>query len=58
MQATWETDYLDIYLLRALNGETWDKMKNPGVQELIDKKKAEDFNELFFNHRPSAFNSI
>lgn len=35
------TDYLDFYLLHGLNGELWDKMKNFGVREFLDKKKAE-----------------
>jgi len=36
-----KTDYLDFYLLHGLNGEVWDKMKNLGVCEFLDKKKAE-----------------
>jgi uncharacterized protein len=36
-----KTDYLDFYLLHGLNGETWDRMKNLGVREFLDKKKAE-----------------
>ena len=36
-----KTDYLDFYLLHGLDGETWDKMKNLGVREFMDKKKAE-----------------
>src|SRR5664279_1530630 len=36
-----KTDYLDFYLLHGLNGETWDRMKNLGVREFMDKKKTE-----------------
>ena len=36
-----KTDYLDFYLLHGLNGETWDRMKDLGVREFLDKKKAE-----------------
>jgi predicted aldo/keto reductase-like oxidoreductase len=36
-----KTDYLDFYLLHGINGEVWDKMKNLGVREFLDKKRAE-----------------
>lgn len=36
-----KTDYLDFYLLHGLSGELWEKMKNLGVREFLDKKKAE-----------------
>src|SRR5664280_1837407 len=36
-----KTDYLDFYLLHGLNGEMWDKMRDLGVREFLDKKKAE-----------------
>jgi predicted aldo/keto reductase-like oxidoreductase len=36
-----QTDYLDFYLLHGLNGEMWDKMRDLGVREFLDKKKAE-----------------
>jgi predicted aldo/keto reductase-like oxidoreductase len=36
-----KTDYLDFYLLHGLNGETWDRMKDLGVCEFMDKKVAE-----------------
>lgn len=36
-----KTDYLDFYLLHGLNGETWDRMRDLGVREFLDKKKAE-----------------
>ena len=36
-----KTDYLDFYLLHGLNGETWDRMKDLGAREFLDKKKAE-----------------
>jgi uncharacterized protein len=35
------TDYLDFYLLHGINGESWDRMKDLGVREFMDKKKAE-----------------
>ena len=35
------TDYLDFYLLHALNGEIWERMCSLGVREFMDKKKAE-----------------
>jgi hypothetical protein len=36
-----QTDYLDFYLLHGLNGEMWDKMRELGVREFLDKKKSE-----------------
>jgi hypothetical protein len=36
-----QTDYLDFYLLHGLNGEMWDKMRDLGVREFLDKKKSE-----------------
>jgi len=36
-----KTDYLDFYLLHGLNGELWDRMRDLGVCEFLDKKKAE-----------------
>jgi predicted aldo/keto reductase-like oxidoreductase len=36
-----KTDYLDFYLLHGLNGETWDRMRDLGVREFLDKKKTE-----------------
>jgi predicted aldo/keto reductase-like oxidoreductase len=36
-----KTDHLDFYLLHGLNGETWDKMRDLGVREFLDKMKAE-----------------
>ena len=36
-----QTDYLDFYLLHGLNGEMWDKMRDLGVREFLNKKKAE-----------------
>jgi hypothetical protein len=38
---TLKTDYFDFYLLHGLDGETWDKMRDLGVREFLDKKKAE-----------------
>jgi predicted aldo/keto reductase-like oxidoreductase len=36
-----KTDYIDFYLLHGLNGETWDRLRDLGVREFLDKKKAE-----------------
>jgi len=36
-----KTDYLDFYLLHGLNGEMWDRMRDMGVREYLDQKKAE-----------------
>jgi predicted aldo/keto reductase-like oxidoreductase len=36
-----KTDYLDFYLLHGLNGETWNRMRDLGVREFLDKKQAE-----------------
>ncbi len=36
-----KTDYLDFYLLHGLNGETWNRIRDIGVREFLDKKKAE-----------------
>jgi uncharacterized protein len=36
-----KTDYLDFYLLHGLNGEIWDRMRDLGVREFLDKKKTE-----------------
>ena len=36
-----QTDYLDFYLLHGLNGESWNRMRDMGVREFLDKKKAE-----------------
>jgi len=36
-----KTDFLDFYLLHGLNGETWDKMRDLGVREFLEKVKAE-----------------
>jgi uncharacterized protein len=36
-----KTDYFDFYLLHSLNGEMWDRMKDLGVREFLDKKVAE-----------------
>jgi predicted aldo/keto reductase-like oxidoreductase len=36
-----KTDYLDFYLLHGLNGESWNRMRDMGVREFLDKKKAE-----------------
>ena len=35
------TDYLDFYLLHGLNGQIWDRMKNLGVREFLNKKITE-----------------
>jgi uncharacterized protein len=36
-----KTDYLDFYLLHGLNGEMWNRMRDLGVREFLDRKKAE-----------------
>ena len=36
-----QTDYLDFYLLHGLNGEIWDKMRDMGIREFLDKKRSE-----------------
>jgi len=36
-----KTDYLDFYLMHGLNGEMWDKMRDLGVREFLDKVRAE-----------------
>jgi predicted aldo/keto reductase-like oxidoreductase len=35
------TDYIDFYLLHGLNGETWDKMRDLGIREFLDKAKSQ-----------------
>jgi uncharacterized protein len=36
-----KTNYLDFYLLHGINGESWDRMRELGVREFMDKKKLE-----------------
>ncbi len=36
-----KTDYLDFYLLHALNGESWERVKKLGIREFLDRKKKE-----------------
>jgi uncharacterized protein len=36
-----KTGWLDFYLLHGMNGASWERMKNLGVREFLDKKKAE-----------------
>ncbi|HKK40811.1 MAG TPA: aldo/keto reductase, partial [Bacteroidales bacterium] len=36
-----KTGYLDFYLLHALNGETWERVKKLGIREFLDRKKKE-----------------
>jgi hypothetical protein len=36
-----KTDFLDFYLLHGLDGEMWDRMRDLGVREFMDKKRAE-----------------
>jgi uncharacterized protein len=53
-----KTDYLDFYLLHGLNGESWDRMKDLGVREFLDKKKAEGkirFPAFSFHGKPEDF---
>ena len=35
-----QTDHLDFYLLHGLNGETWDRVRDLGVREFLDKAQA------------------
>ncbi len=35
-----QTDYIDYYLLHALNGESFNKLKELGVLEFLSKLKA------------------
>jgi uncharacterized protein len=35
------TDHLDFYLVHGLNGEAWDRMRDLGVIEFLEKAKAE-----------------
>ena len=39
--AALRTDYIDFYLVHALDRKGWDKMKSFGVREFLDKLKAE-----------------
>ena len=39
--AALQTDYIDFYLVHALNRGGWDKMKGLGVREFLDRLKAE-----------------
>ena len=39
--AALRTDYIDFYLVHALDRKGWDKMKGFGVREFLDKLKAE-----------------
>ena len=36
-----KTDYFDFYLMHGLNGEMWDRMRDLGVREFLDRAKAE-----------------
>ncbi len=36
-----KTGYFDFYLLHGLDGEAWNRMRDLGVREVLDKKKAE-----------------
>jgi predicted aldo/keto reductase-like oxidoreductase len=56
-----KTEYLDFYLLHGLNGELWDRMKNLGVREFLDKKKAEGklrFPAFSFHGKAEDFTKI
>jgi predicted aldo/keto reductase-like oxidoreductase len=56
-----KTDYLDFYLLHGLNGELWNRMKELGVREFLDKKKAEGkfrFPAFSFHGQPEDFIKI
>lgn len=34
-----QTDHIDFYLVHGLDGESWDRMKNLGVREFLDKAR-------------------
>lgn len=36
-----ETDYIDFYLLHALGKDRWDRFKELGIKDFLNKKKAE-----------------
>jgi len=36
-----ETDYIDFYLVHSLNKSSWEKMRDLGVLEFLDKAKAD-----------------
>lgn len=36
-----KTGYLDFYLLHALNGETWERVKKLGIREFLDRKRKD-----------------
>ena len=53
-----KTDYLDFYLLHSLNGEMWDRVRDLGVREFLDKKRAEGkfrFPAFSFHGTPEDF---
>jgi predicted aldo/keto reductase-like oxidoreductase len=35
-----QTDHIDFYLVHGLNGEAWDRMRDLGVREFLDKARA------------------
>ena len=53
-----KTNYLDFYLLHSLNGEMWDRMRDLGIREFMDKKRAEGkfrFPAFSFHGTPEDF---
>jgi len=40
-----KTDYFDFYLLHGLNGEMWDRMRDLGVREFLNKKESRRNNQ-------------
>jgi uncharacterized protein len=52
------TNYIDFYLLHGLNGEIWDRVRDLGVREFLDKMKAEGrfrFPAFSFHGNPEDF---
>ncbi len=39
--AALQTDYIDFYLVHALNREKWDKVREFGIRDFLDRKKKE-----------------
>lgn len=55
------TDHLDFYLVHGLNGDTWDRMRDLGVREFLDKARDEGlirFPAFSFHGEPQDFRRI
>jgi len=56
-----KTDFIDYYLLHGLNGESWNKIKELGACEFLDKAKADQrirFAGFSFHGDREAFKEI